>query len=284
MTANRQQGHGLGGLTSSFTLSLGQLTDGKILLVLLKSAALAFLGLVLLLSFLGQIWPDANLLDGWWAFFGLDGTNPTLTADMAGSSVGSDGAAFSADPADQETEAGWFDGFMSGLGTFFYWVLVLAAFYFLFPVLLTLIISLFLDDIMDAVEAKHYPDRRATRKVGLVEGIKSGLALSVKLLMAHMLLLIPYLILFVLGLGLVAVLLFTMVNAWAYSREYFDMVAGRHFSRKGTRMMYADEKGDIFPIGLVIAGLFLLPVVNILAPILGVAMMTHHLHRVMADA
>ena len=150
--------------------------------------------------------------------------------------------------------------------------------------MLTLVISVFLDDIIDAVEEKYYPDRLATRKVGIMEGLQSAISLSVKLLLIHLILLIPYLVLFILSSGVLTLVLFTVVNAWAYGQEYFEMTAGRHFNRASVLRLYKERKGDIFPGGVVIALLFLVPFVNIVASVLGVAIMTHQVHGLLDEA
>ena len=79
--------------------------------------------------------------------------------------------------------------------------------------------------------------------------------------------------------GVGTALVFFAVNAWLLGRDLGDMVAARHMPyaqlaewRRGTRLRR-------FAVGAVGTGLFLVPLINLVAPVLGAALATHAFHR-----
>jgi uncharacterized protein involved in cysteine biosynthesis len=57
------------------------------------------------------------------------------------------------------------------------------------------------------------------------------------------------------------------------------MVAIRHLDTLGLRRWLDETKGTRWALGLAVTGLFMVPVANLLAPVLGAAMATHVYHR-----
>lgn len=154
---------------------------------------------------------------------------------------------------------------------------------FLFRVIAIFVLNIFSDDIVDAVEARHYPARAETaRPPGYMLGLKMGLA-SVGRAMGYNILALPvYIILLVTGIG--APIAFFTVNAILIGRDLQDMVAARHFP---DFKQVNDAQADIwrigkvtrFGLGLTTALLLAVPFVNFLAPIIGAAMATHLVHQ-----
>ena len=243
-----------------------QLSDPAFVKVLVKAALLSFVGLTLLLWVIGLVWPEASIMTDW--VTGLfSGDQTQVNIDIPAESA--------------DDDSSWLTEIFSWITGFLYWFVVGLAFYLLFPAFLTLIIGLFLDDITDAVEDRFYPHTKAGRQIGIVEGAAAAVALSVKLLLVHLMLLIPYIILAVFSFSIGAFLLFLAVNAWAYGREYFQMVAARHYDPRGTKAFYKQNSKSVILGGVAIALLFLVPFVNLIAPVFGVAMMTHLTHDLM---
>ena len=63
-------------------------------------------------------------------------------------------------------------------------------------------------------------------------------------------------------------MVFCLVNGYLLGREYFDMVALRHMSREAARKLREANKGYVWRPGALVAFLFTLPFVNIVAPVL----------------
>lgn len=169
--------------------------------------------------------------------------------------------------------AGWRDGVGVLMVTALFVSVV--AMWLLFRVVAVAVMGIFADDVVQAVEARHYPQALKTARPvpfrrGLAMGLRSGTrAVGWNLLAAPF-----YLALILTGIG--APILFFAVNAALLGRDLGDMVAARHVEdlptwRRGSRA----GRGVL---GLVSAGLFVVPGVNLLAPVIGAAMATHWFH------
>ncbi|WP_262692553.1 EI24 domain-containing protein [Kordiimonas aestuarii] len=149
--------------------------------------------------------------------------------------------------------------------------------YVLFPAISTTVMGFFTDGIAMAVEEEYYPHRLGTRKVSGLEVVLGSLKLMFLVILINLIALVPYiLLLFTVG-G--TFLLFVAVNGILLGREYFEMVAIRHMDAREVRRFRKRFSGKIFIGGAMIAVLFAIPFVNILAPIIGTAMMTHIYHN-----
>jgi CysZ protein len=175
-------------------------------------------------------------------------------------------------PAWLQGSWGWIDGVaaaLGGLGLF-------AGLLFLFPAVATLVMGALLDDVVDAVEARHYPAARAPRPMGLAEGAWLGLASGARMLLVNLLLLPVYALLLFTGIG--PFLLYLLVNGYLLGRDYVQMVAIRHLGRAGEKAHRAQTRHAQFGVGVLTSLLFLVPIANLLAPVLGAAMATHVFH------
>lgn len=159
----------------------------------------------------------------------------------------------------------------SGFGAF---LLTAGLMWFLFPAVGIGVISAFIDRIIAAVEARHYPRAMATaRPPGWVAGALLGLRSSARVLLYNLVALPFYILLLVTGVG--TVLLFVAVNGVALGRDLGEMVAARHLDRPARQAWLRATRRERALLGAIVAGIFLLPVVNLLAPVLGAAMATH---------
>jgi len=144
-----------------------------------------------------------------------------------------------------------------------------------FPALVTTIMSAMLDGVADAVELRHYPQLnwpRPQKWTEVLAGTLRFLLLTVAINLA--------------ALPIYAVLLFTgftvvlavVVNGYLLGREYFELAAGRFRPAEEVTRIRIENRGTVFAAGAVVAGLVLVPVLNLLTPIFGAAMMVH-LHK-----
>ena len=229
-------------MISAFARSLGQLFDGRFLRVLALGTVIT-----LLLSVLVAV------AAGWGLNALLAGVNALgLPAWLAGS-------------------WGWIDTMLATLGG----ASLFIGFLFLFPAIATGVMAIFLDDVVDAVEERYYPAKRAPRPTGLFEGARLGIASALRLILVNALLAPLYLILLVTGIG--PFVLYLLVNGYLLGRDYLQMVAIRHLDSR-ERAWRKENRGMLFAHGVLVSLLFLVPVANLFAPLLGAAMATHLYH------
>jgi CysZ protein len=133
--------------------------------------------------------------------------------------------------------------------------------------------SLFLEEIARSVERKFYPDDPPAGRAPFWRGLLLGLRLFL-LLMVFQLLLLPLNLLA--GLG---ALLSLLVNGWFLGRGYFELVALRHLPANAVDDLRRRRASSITGAGLVIALLATIPLVNLAAPLFGVALMVHEFKR-----
>ena len=138
------------------------------------------------------------------------------------------------------------------------------------------VLQLFADEVVLAVEARHYPHAAATaRKLGWHEELANGLRGAGRALLFNLLALPVALVLLVTGVG--APLVFWGVNAVLLGRELQDMVWLRH--RPDPDAPPPLRGHQRFILGGIVAALFAVPLINFLAPFLGAAMAAHLIHR-----
>lgn len=146
--------------------------------------------------------------------------------------------------------------------------------FFLFRAVAMVVIGLFTDGIVDAVEHDHYPDEaQRAHPIGVAAGLRLGLRSGLRAVGWNLLALPVYLALLVTGVG--TLLLVLAVNTLILGRDFEAMVAARHPSA-GVKPL---SSRDRLLLGLVPALLFVIPIVNLTAPIVGAALAVHLFHR-----
>ena len=157
----------------------------------------------------------------------------------------------------------WLVGVLGGLA-------VLGLTWLLFPAAVTLIMSFYLERVAAAVEAVDYPGRGPPRGQSMREIVSITLRLALLTLLLNVLALPVYLL--VPGINL---FLFLALNGYLFGRGYFEVVALRRLDMGAARRVRSRFAGRIFLGGVVIAGLFALPLVNLVAPVIATAFMLH---------
>ncbi len=147
---------------------------------------------------------------------------------------------------------------------------VLGLTWLLFPAAVTLIMSFYLERVAAAVEAADYPGRGPPRPQSVGEIVSITLRLMLLTLLFNLLALPVYLL--VPGINL---FLFLALNGYLFGRGYFEVVALRRLDMGAARRVRSRFAGRIFLGGVVIAGLFALPLVNLVAPVIATAFMLH---------
>lgn len=138
--------------------------------------------------------------------------------------------------------------------------------------------SLFLDEVADAVEARHYPSLPPVRPVPWGEALTDAVGFLGLVIGANAVALVLYLVL-----APLAPLIFVALNGLLLGREYFFVAALRREGRAGARALLARHRGRVWLAGALMAVPLAVPVVNLLVPTLGAATFTHLYHRVTAQ-
>ena len=160
---------------------------------------------------------------------------------------------------------GWLETISDALG----WALVLVITWVLFPGVVSAVVALFLDQIAESVEARHYPG------LGPAQGQTVGEQVMTALRFLGVMVLLNLLILPTMLLGPIYPVLFYCVNGYLLGREYFEMVAARRMDMRSTYMLRRAHGGRLFLTGVCIALLLTIPVVNLLTPVIATAAMVH---------
>lgn len=134
--------------------------------------------------------------------------------------------------------------------------------------------GLFLDQVADAVEARHYPHLPPAQGTGLVPSLLDALRFTLLLIALNLLGLV--IVIFTAGSGL---LVFWAINGYLLSREYFTLVAQRRMPVADARRMQRANAGTLWLAGVLVAIPLSVPVLNLAVPVLGVAAFTHLFHR-----
>lgn len=224
-------------MLSAFARALGQIGDPAFLRVLAKSLLLTVLLFAALAAAAGWL---------------LSGANPCGLG-----------------PLDGDCTLG------AGGGTAAALILGLAGLWFLFPAIAIGVIGLFTDEIVEAVEARHYPGARG-RPVPFARSLGLSLRSAGRLILWNALALPFYLLLLVTGIG--PLLLFSAVNALALGRDLGEMVAARHFEGPAMAAWLRATRVERALLGLIATWLFLIPFANLLAPLVSAAAATHLFH------
>ena len=166
-------------------------------------------------------------------------------------------------------DAGGFGALVAAAG-------MLVAAWLLFRVVALFVLQFFAEDVVRAVEARHYPDAATSvRDLPLREEIRNGLRSFGRTLGFNLLALPVAAALLVTGVG--TALVFWFVNAVLLGRELQDMVWLRH--RHDVHEVAPIGALTRFALGGLVAALLLVPFVNLVTPVLGAATAAHLVHR-----
>ncbi|MDX2143655.1 MAG: EI24 domain-containing protein [Rhodospirillaceae bacterium] len=147
----------------------------------------------------------------------------------------------------------------------------------LFPGIVTGVVGVFLDDVVAAVEARHYAQKGAGRDVPTMEIVGSSLKLMGATIGLNLLMLPLYVLLvFLPPLNLV---LYYLVNGRLLGREYFETVALRRLDARAMAEMRQSHRWTVWAAGALTTALLTVPFVNMVAPVVGTAAMVHLFHK-----
>ena len=145
--------------------------------------------------------------------------------------------------------------------------------WFLFPSIVVGVSGLFLDRVVDATEERYHPRLPRPRAVPLAQSVVGALKLLGISLLLNLLALPAY---FIPGLNLPVWL---ALNGYLVGREYAEMVAIRRLAPLAVERVRRERRLAFWAAGVVVAGLLAVPLLNLVAPIVGAAFMTLRFQR-----
>ena len=142
----------------------------------------------------------------------------------------------------------------------------------LFRIVAVAITWIFADDIIDAVEDRHYPKHAMTgKRPGLASGAAMALRSVARVIGYNLLALPVYLLLLFTGIG--TAIAFLLVNALLLGRDLEDMLVARHGKEHG-----AMRKLPRLLLGLTGTVGMMVPFFNLIVPVLATAAAVHMAH------
>lgn len=145
--------------------------------------------------------------------------------------------------------------------------------YVLFVPVAMLFAGLFQDKVADAVERVHYPGLPPARGLPVASAVWAAVRLLIWSLVLNLLVLPLYLIP-VVNLGV-----FVALNGYLLAREYYEIIAFRRLDRKAASAFRHRHRIWFWLAGMIVAFGFMVPVVNLMTPIVGTAFMVHIFER-----
>lgn len=232
---------GIALILSSFFKALGQLGDKRFRRVLWIGVGLTFA--LLVAAYAGLLW----LIE---LFIGEEAYLPVLG------------------------EVNWLNDLLSVSSFIFMMVLSV----FLMVPVASAITSMFLEEVADAVEDRHYPHLPDVDPLPFSEALKDTLGFLGILIVANLLAFIIYAFF-----PPFSLFIFWGLNGFLLGREYFQLAAMRRVGREGARRLRSRHAGTIWLAGILMAMPLSVPLINLLVPIIGAATFTHLFHQLQAE-
>lgn len=157
-------------------------------------------------------------------------------------------------------------------GWLFEWLGVGAAFvlgYFLLPLTFPLVTLLFAGKIIHHLEHVHYPGRCAGFSPPFHQELLSSLRFVLVALLINV---VAFPFYWIPG-------IYYIVNGYLLGREYFEMIGLRYMTAQETNRLCKTMFWRIWLAGMIIALLFTVPFLNLLAPILAIIFIAHVWHE-----
>lgn len=136
------------------------------------------------------------------------------------------------------------------------------------------VVGFFLDDIASAVEARWYPGLPPARSLGIAAQVSDALRFFGLVVAVNLGALIVYL-----TAAPLAPFVFWLVNGFLLGREYFQLVALRRLPSAAAKALGQKHFWRIWLAGVIVAIPLSVPLLNLVVPIVGVALYTHQFQR-----
>ena len=149
--------------------------------------------------------------------------------------------------------------------------LVLLIGWLVFPAVMVAMACLVVDGLIDRAERAVYGPALKVRPGDWGDALSLTLSALWHTALYNLLALPFY---FIPGVNIAAYL---AVNGWLLVREYFFVIALRHMTLPEAESLFKAQRWPLFRTGVQMAALFLVPIVNLFAPILAAGILIHRL-------
>lgn len=139
----------------------------------------------------------------------------------------------------------------------------------LFPAMVVAVSSLMLERVAQAVERRHYPHLGPARQQSVLEGLGNSLKFLGIVLILNLIVLPLYLV------PVLNLIIFPSLNGYLLGREYYELVSLRRLDPERMRSLRSEQGLKLFLAGAIIAFLSMVPIVNLLMPVIATAFMVH---------
>ena len=156
--------------------------------------------------------------------------------------------------------------------------LVIVMSIFLMVPVASAITSLFLDEVAQAVEDKHFPSLPGVPHVSIWDGLRDTVNFLGVLVAANIFAFVLYAIF-----PFAAIFIFYALDGYLLGREYFQLAAMRRIGRQAAKDLRKKHSTTIWLAGCLMAVPLTFPLVNLIIPILGAATFTHLYHALSRD-
>lgn len=144
--------------------------------------------------------------------------------------------------------------------------------WFLFPLLYPVLISFFDEKIAEIIEREDYPSLPASEPP-FWPTLTNDILFSLKAIGLNIICLPLYLI------PLLGIIIYYGLNGYLLGKQFFRMAAGRRVSESEAALLQKKAGKSILLIGIAISFCATIPLLNLAAPVLGVAAMLHLFHE-----
>lgn len=134
--------------------------------------------------------------------------------------------------------------------------------------------GIFLDEVAEAVEDRHYPGLPPATDVPILDGLRDASSLILVTIGVNIVALLLGIFI-----GPLAPILFWLVNGYLLGREYFMMAAIRREGLTAAKALRRKYTMQAWIAGTLMAVPLTVPIMNLFVPVLGAATFTHLYHR-----
>lgn len=173
-------------------------------------------------------------------------------------------------------------GPVGGLDTLLSWgslLFMVGLSVFLMVPVASLFSGFFLEDVAEAVEARHYPHLPPAPRLPLYQSVVDSVNFFAVLVAVN-----AFAVLLYAFAGPFIPVAFWALNGFLLGREFFMLVAMRRLGRPGAVALRRRHPVAIWVAGTLMAAPLSIPLVNLLIPVLGAATFTHLFHRLEGHA
>jgi len=146
--------------------------------------------------------------------------------------------------------------------------------FILFPALMPIIVKFFDAQIALLIEEEDYPNTKLPPRTPFWRELMHDLRFSLMAIGLNLLVLPLYM------LPVLNLVLFYLLNGYLLGHEFFLMAARRHVPLYEAQELFQRSGSTIILAGIALTVLATIPVINVLAPFLGIVFMVHLYHRI----